>query len=221
MPSDAASHSPLPEVSASREEELDPELLALPDPPRQQRTLTLVLLAATALASLAMVYSLRRDVAYAFASSVALELGELGQVSFGPLEGNKLVRGRAMLGAAGAIRYERPFESPSYRLAPVAGHPNIWVEVQVPEGAESGRFIPPQQFVGRLVPFVKAGPKHRGLARAINGATGQVVPEGAWLLADGERPSDARWAVALVVLFALFAGWNLVTMVKLVRKVKE
>ena len=30
--------------------------------------------------------------------------------------------------------------------------------------------------------------------------TGQPVPPGAWLLVDGESPSQSRWAVVLVVL---------------------
>jgi hypothetical protein len=71
------------------------------------------------------------------------------------------------------------------------------------------------------VPFAKAGPKHRGLERSIADSTGHVVPEGAWLLAEGERPENARWAVALVTLFGVFAMWNVVTMAKLLRKVRE
>ena len=179
------------------------------------------LLVLTALASVAMAFALRRDVAYAFASGAPHELGELSQVHFDQIEGNELVHARAMVGAGGAIRYERPFDSVSYRLAPVVGHPNIWVELQVPAGAETGRFVPSQEFSGRLVPFAKAGPKHRGLTRSIHDSTGRVVPEGAWLLAEGERPANARWAVALVLLFGMFAVWNLVTLGKLLRPAKD
>ncbi len=228
----AASHAPDSQASppplssgegpsSFREDELDPELLALPDPPKQGRWATVALLLFTALASALMVFALRQDVAYAFASQVPRELGDAGLVPLHTMAGNELVHVRARLGAAGAIRYERPFESVSFRLAPVAGHPNIWVEHHVPEGAESGRFAPPQEFSGRLVPFTKAGPKHRGLERSIAASTGHVVPEGAWLVVEGERPSNARWAVALVLMFAAFSAWNLVTLVKLLRRVKE
>ncbi len=224
--SHSPSHPPLSEGPSSRpsrasEEELDPELLALPDPPKQALWATLLVLTVTALASVAMVFALRRDVAYAFASPVPRELGDLGAVVLDNAKGNELVHGKAMLAGGGAIRYERPFDSGSYRLAPVVGHPNVWVEMQVPAGAESGRFVPPQDFYGRLVPFAKSGPKHRGLEHAISDATGTVVPEGAWLLAEGERPENARWAVALVVLFSAFALWNLMTAAKLLRPVKE
>lgn len=224
--SHSPSHPPLSEEPSSppsraSEDELDPELLALPDPPKQALWATLLVLAVTAVASLAMVFALRRDVAYAFASSVPRELGDLAAVAPGTLNGNELVHGKAMLAGGGAIRYERPFDAGSYRLAPVVGHPNVWVEMRVPAGAETGRFVPPQDFYGRLVPFSKAGPKHRGLERAIVEASGAVVPEGAWLLAEGERPENARWAVALVALFSAFALWNLVTAAKLLRPVKE
>jgi len=195
--------------------------LALPDPPKQALWLTVLVLAVTALASLAMVFALRRDVAYAFASSTPRDVGDLGALQIDGLAGNELVHAKAMLAGAGAIRYERPFDTGTYRLAAVVGHPNVWVELRVPAGAESGRFVPPQDFYGRLVPFTKAGPKHRGLTHAITDATGTVVPEGAWLLAEGERPETARWAVALVVLFSVFAAWNVVTAAKLLRPAKE
>ena len=48
----------------------------------------------------------------------------------------------------------------------------------------------------------------RGLADAIKDVTGKDVPKDAWLLVDGTAPSDARWAVLLVILFGCFAVWN-------------
>ena len=45
------------------------------------------------------------------------------------------------------------------------------------------------------------------------------MPEGAWLLVDGEEPADARWAVALMLLFGAFAVWNGVAIAKLLRRV--
>ena len=57
-----------------------------------------------------------------------------------------------MLGGAGAIRYEHPFESDTYRVAPLAGRPDVWVEVRVPAGEESSRYVPGTKFKGRLIP---------------------------------------------------------------------
>jgi hypothetical protein len=202
------------------EEQLDPELISLPDPPRRERTWTLALLALTAFASLAMAVALRGDAKYAFASPMATDLGDLRDAPATALVDNAFVRAHAMLGAAGAIRYERPFDEGSYRLSPVAGRRDVWVDVRVPAGQENARYVPPSSFSGRLVHLDAAGLRHRGLAAAIARATGEAAPRDAWLLVDGEPPNDARWAVALIALFAAFALWNVGAIVRLARRVR-
>jgi hypothetical protein len=215
-----AATTELTEANRSREE-LDPELLDLPDPPKRDRTVTVALLLVTALASLAMVLALRRDAAYAFAPTRARDVGDLTTAPADGFIENEYVHGQAMLGAARAIRYERPLVSGSFRLMPVAGRDNVWVEVHIPPHAENIRWVPPAEVSGRLVRFETAGPRHRGLADAVEDTTGQAVPRGAWLLVDGAAPSDARWAVLLVALFAGFAAWNVLATAKLLRKVKS
>lgn len=202
-------------------EDLDPELLELPDPPKRERSVTVALLVFTALASLAMVVALRRDAAYAFAQPETRDLGDLTTAPADAFAENQHVRAQTMLGAAHAIRYERPLVPGSFRLMPVAGRPNVWVEVQVPPRGENIRWVPPSQVSGRLVRFETAGPRHRGLADAVRDATGEPVPAGSWLLVDGTAPADARWAVLLVVLFASFALWNVFATAKLLRSVKS
>lgn len=201
-------------------EELDPELLDLPDPPKRERSLTVALLLFTAVASLAMVLALRRDAAYAFSPARAEDLGDLGTAPPTALRDNAFVRAHAMLGAAHAIRYERPLVSSSFRLMPVAGRPNVWAEVRVPAGAENVRWVPPSELTGRLVRFDTSGPKHRGLADAVKTATGQDVPSGAWLLVQDEGPSDARAALLLVALFTGFAAWNVFATTRLLRRIR-
>lgn len=203
-------------------DELDPELLQLPAPPRRERTLTLAVLAMAAAAALAMAFVLRRDVAYALAGGQAgVTLGDLATARAEGLASaeNRLVRAEGLLGAAGGIRYERPFVEDSFRTVPVAGRNDIWVDVRVPAGQENGRWEPPRTFVGRLVRMSAAGPRHRGLATAIEAATHERVPAGAWLLVDGEDPDGARWAVVLAALFLGFALWNAVAIARIVRKV--
>ena len=209
--------------AAPAADEVDPELLALPDPPKTDRTWTVALLAITVLASVLMMVSLVRDALYAFTPSHPVDLGDLhGAFRNQGLDAsldNHYVRGEAMLGAAGAIRYERAFDSDSYRVAPVAGRPDVWVEIRVPDGQESSRFVPPTQFSGRLVRFAEVGPRHRGLQDAIGSVGGGQVPANAWLLVDGEPPVAARWAVSLVILFFGFAMWNAVAIQRLLRKI--
>ena len=160
-----------------------------------------------------------RSPTYAFAPARAVELGDLGAAPPAAFVENGFVQGTAALGAAHAIRYERPLVSDSFRLMPVLGRPNVWVEVRVPAGAENIRYVPPNQFSGRLVKFESAGPKHRGLAAAVSDATGQKVPEASWLLVEGDAPRDARWAIMLIAMFLAFAAWNLAVTAKLLRKV--
>ncbi len=206
------------------EEQVDPELLDLPDPPKRERSLTVAMLLFTALSSLAMIFALRRDAAYAFSVRDAASIGDFGSAPAEAFSENRYVTGTAMLGAARAIRYERPLQPGSFRLMPVmesgAGRSNVWAEVRVPAGAENVRWVPPEKLTGRLVRFDSAGPRHRGLTDAVKDATGQDIPKGAWLLVEGDAPTDARWAVLLVMMFAGFAVWNLAVTAKLLRRVE-
>jgi hypothetical protein len=205
---------------AADKEEVDPELLQLPDPPRQERRGALVVMAVAAVASAAMAFSLTRDAAYAFRSSSATDLGELTDTPASSFVSNEMVQGKGRLGGAGALRYERPFESDSYRIAPVGGRSDVWVELRVPAGAESNRFVPKAEFAGRLVRFADTGLRHRGLRRAIEERTGQKVGDGAYLIVDGQTPGDSRAYALLWLMFVSFAAWNVGAIVKLVKKVK-
>jgi hypothetical protein len=179
---------------------------------------TLLVLAATAIASCLMTLALRGDVAYAWSASAPFLLGDLRDANAEGALDNRFVQGHGTLGAAFAIRFERPFGSDSYRVSPVAGRRDLWVEVRVPAGEENGRYMPPTSFAGRLIRFDDAGPRHRGLASAIAAATGEAVPSGARVLVDGETPEGARWSVALAALFLGFALWNVAAIAKFVRR---
>jgi hypothetical protein len=207
-------------VHAPTVESVDPELVALPLPPQQERRRTLVLLGVTAAASLAMVFSLRHDARFAFERDVPVELPDLRTVPENALVESSFVHATAHLGAANAIKFERPLSESSYRLMPVAGRPDVWVEVRIPASEENPRFVPPVEFTGQLVRFRGAGPKHRGLTDAIRGTTQQNIPDSAWLLVDGSSPKSARWAFALVLIFLGFACWNIGAIATLVRRVR-
>jgi hypothetical protein len=203
-------------------DELDPELVALPAPPRRERTLTLVVLGVAAVTALAMVFALRYDVAYALTRSVPSSVGDLRVASsamLAPYE-NRPVRAEAMLGVAGGIRYERLLSEETFRTVPVAGRRDIWVEVRVPAGQESGRWEPPRSFTGRLVHFDAAGPRHSGLANAIERTTHERMLSGAWLLVDGEEPADARRVLVLAATFLGFAAWLVTAIARLLRKAR-
>jgi hypothetical protein len=207
--------------SAEGADEFDPELAALPAPSRRGRTTTVALLVLAVVAALAIAASLRREVAYAFAGDSPTPLGDLRSVTDATLRAsdNRLVRAEAMLGAAGGIRYERPLRDETFRTLPVVGRPDVWVDLQVPPGQENGRWEPPRTLTGRLTRMSASGLRHRELRQAIEDATHARVPADAWLLADGEEPSNARWSVLVALTFVAFAAWNASAIARLVRRV--
>ncbi len=108
----------------------------------------------------------------------------------------------------------------TFRAQPVAGRQDVWVDTRVPAGQENGRWEPPRTFAGRLVRLGSEGPRHRGLAGAIVEAGHLGGTAGRWLLIQDEGPESARWAVVLAAMFLGFAGWNLASVGRIVRKVK-
>ena len=199
----------------------DPDLVALPAPRREERRFTVLLMVATALASAWMIFSLRGEVGYALSSPAPLELGDLAQATPAAELANRYVRASGLLASVGSIRYERPMEGDSFRLAPLAGNPKVWIEIRVPEGMEGPKFAPPTSFVGRLVPFREAGIRHAGLARSVEAAGGAKISPDAWVLVDGSSPRASRWSIALGLLLAYFTGWNLYGVFKLMRRVRD
>ncbi|MEZ4227229.1 MAG: hypothetical protein R3B13_40190 [Polyangiaceae bacterium] len=199
-------------------QERDPELEALPAPRRPGRRLTLVSLVVTGLASLAMAGALRAEATYALSSGPPAALGNLAELNPGREMSNKWVQGEALLGSSRAVRYGRPLESDSYRLAPVAGNERVWVQIRVPAGMEGPRFVPPTSFVGRLIPFHEAGLRHSSLADAVENAGASRPGTDAWLLVDGEAPRTTRWALGLVGLFLGFAAFSMYGLLRLLRR---
>ena len=198
----------------------DPELESLPRPRRPGRRLTLAVLGFTALLSLVTAWLLRNEALYAFVTGHPADLGELGQIRLSEQLTNKWVKGHSGLMARGAIRYQRPLEHDSYELARVDGSRPIWVQVLIPASVEPERFVPPENFVGRLIPVAKAGLRFGALDKAVAEAGAPRLPEGAWLLIDGENPESTGWAVALVAMLLGFAGFNVWGLVRLLRPVR-
>jgi hypothetical protein len=201
--------------------EPDPELLSLPAPPKGERTATVVLMLVTALAAAWMAISLMGEARYALTSGHPQEVGDLATIHPGEDLTNRYVRASGLMGTTGAIRYGRAAEGDSFRLAPVAGNPKVWVELRVPEGFEGPRFVPPTSFAGRLVPFKSSGVRHVGLIKTVHDQTEITVPDDAWLIIDGGSPRASRWAVALSLLFLGFTAWNLASVVRILARVRD
>jgi hypothetical protein len=172
----------------------DPELSALPKPRRPWRLATLVSLALVAISALLMAFALRSHVAYSLADGQPKELGDLGRFQPTVESANTLVHGSAELSTQ-AVGYRRPLDGDRFRLAQVAGNPDLWVELREPAGARTEFFVPPTSFVGRLVPLSAAGLRHSDLRAALSRSGQEVPSSAAWLIVDGETPSGSRWVL--------------------------
>src|SRR5262249_17394538 len=149
----------------------------------------------------------------------AAELPDLRVVDVGALKPNRYVCAQGLLGAAGAIRFERLTAGGTFRVWPVIGRTDLWVVTHLAAGAEGGRYVPPTRFCGRMVPMHESGIRHRGLASAVTSLTGIVPTASAWLLVDGETPETACWGAVLAALFAAFAVWNAWVVRRMLRRV--
>jgi len=196
-----------------------PELAELPPPRRPFRRATLITLGTGAVASLLFAAAMAPDVRYSLDTSAARDIGELARLVPGQELADTWVRAEGQLSVTEAIRYRRPLERDSYRLASVEHNPRVWVQIRVPEGEEDPRFVPPDSFVGRLVPVSSLGLRQRGLAEAVGGAGLPPLRGDAWLLVDGESPAALRWVLGLLALLLAFAAFNVVGLVRLLRPI--
>ena len=197
----------------------DHELAELPPPRRPWRRTTLAVLALSAVGSIALAVSVLPDVAYSIRGGDPVGLGELGTKGLDRHLANRWVQGQGQLSVTKAIRYKRPLERDSYRLAALEGNPRIWVQVRVPEHEEGPRFVPPASFVGRLVPVSDLGLRQRGLRDAVGEAGLEPPRDDAWFLLDGESPQGTRWAIGLLVLLVAFTAFAVVGLLKLGRPI--
>lgn len=195
------------------------DLVALTAPPRWQRTLTLTVMAVTALACVAVAWSLRGEALYALSDQVPIDLGQLRDAPLGAQHANRYVRGTAHLEPSPTVRYARTADADQYRLAPVAGITGVWVEHRVPADLAGPRYVPPSRVAGRLVRADTLGARHRGLGTALEQAQGPGRASSTWLLLDGIDPHASRWAVAFALLLLVFAGWNVYGIARLIRRV--
>ena len=172
-----------------------------------------------AVTSLALALAVVPDVLYSLQGGGPRDLGDLVSARLGPPLSDSWVHGEGQLSITRAIRYARPLEHDTYRLASVEGNPKLWVQVRVPANEEGPRFVPPDSFVGRLLPMSKLGIRQRGLPDAVGKSGVEPPAADAWLLVDGESPGAMRWALGLLALLLAFASFNVVGLLRLTRPI--
>jgi len=198
----------------------DPELEALPVPRRPWRRATLATMAVGGVLSVVLAGALVATASFSLQKGPPRELGSLTNVQLGPGLENTWAHGEAELSER-SLEYRRPLDPDRYRLAEVAGNRSLWVELRIPSGIEPERYVPPNSFVGRLMPFARAGLRHSALADAVAQGFGHSPAPDAWVLIDGEAPSTTRWAWGLILLFLLFAAFDVWGIARLSKPVRS
>lgn len=177
---------------------VDPELLALPAPPRGRRLATLVVMALVVVAAMSLVVSLRHDLAYFFSSAETIDLGDVGAIDPARLEPNSHVRISGTPMMSRAVRYRRVLTGGRYVVFPLAGQRTVYVQVE-----DRGDALARSEFSGRLVTFGQLGGRMSTVRGYLGDELGLPVSGESFLILADESPGGYGWALLLAGLCLL------------------
>jgi len=192
---------PLAPAALKPETELDPELMALPAPPRGQRLLAMVLMAAVVGLALGLVSSVRSDIQYALRADRAELLGDAVKLEPAALPSNAyvVVRGTPML--SGMVRFEAGLLGTEYVVFPLAGQRNVFVQVSA-ESLRDPRTAASTEFAGRIVTFGDLGGRFRVVREYLAKRMALPVNAETFLVIADDPPRTHAWSL-------FFAGFCL------------
>jgi hypothetical protein len=178
---------------------VDPELLALPAPPRGRRLLSMSLIASVLVVACGLLAQLRADVFYAFTPARPVDLGDVRSLDLGMLAPNTYVRirGNPMLGRM--VRYERSLSGESYAVFPLAGQRQVFVQVPLEALADPTRAAQ-GEFHGRLMTFGQLGGRMRAVREYLARELELPVTAESFVVLAEEPPSSYGWALGLCAL---------------------
>ncbi len=194
-------------------EVLDPELVALPAPPRARRVLTASVMAATIAASLALLGVIRTDIQYFFADERALDLGEATVVDVGALETNRFVRVVGTPMASATVHVQRVLGGETHAVFPLAGQRAIFVSAPVAGPDEEAR-LARREWSGRLVTFGELGGRMSGVRTYLRERVDLPVTRDSYVLLADEPPGTYGWALVLALVCVAFVALNLALVVR-------
>jgi hypothetical protein len=198
---------PFPGVAAP--DDVDPELLALPAPPRARAMATAGVMVGVIALSAMLMWSFRGDFGYwlsGLSGGAPVDLGDAQNLERVPDNGFVTVRGLPR--AASAIRFRRLVRGGTYRVYPMMGQPALFVQSFIADGTRVGRRPRHGEYTGRLVSFADARGGYDAIRSFFEREMGVDVPADAYLLMDGERPADYAWVVGLYLLLVAFMVTN-------------
>ncbi len=205
-----------PRMPGAERAAVDPELLALPAPPRARRLFTMTLMALVVVAAMGLVFTLRHDLAYFFASSQVIDLGEATRVDHATLVPNSYVRVRGTPMLSRAVRYRKVLTGSTYEVFPLAGQGTVYVQVPA-----EGEGIARAEFSGRLVTFSQLGGRISQVQGYLHDDMNQPLSGDSFLVLADEPPSSYAWAWALAFLCVLFVAIDVFLLLRWFRPVRD
>ena len=196
-------------------EALDPELIAIHAPPQAQRVAALTIMAAAVVAAMALLVSLRGDMAYAFSRGQPLDLGHVREVEPSTLTSNTFVRLAGTPTVGHSIGFTRGLGT-HYRVFPLAGQRTIYVQVQ-DNGGES--FVR-GEYSGRLVTFDGMGGRYAELSRVMSREAELPVSGESFVLLADEPPGAYTWTLFVALVCVAFVLLDVFFIVRWFRPVK-
>ncbi|MET0386508.1 MAG: hypothetical protein ABW321_11145 [Polyangiales bacterium] len=197
---------PLP--TAALDAELDPELMALPAPPRARRLWAMTLMAAVVALALGLISSVRSDMAYALLPNRAQLLGEAVELDPASLPQNAyvMVSGTPMLSAM--VRFQAGLFGGEYTVFPLAGQRNVFVQVPT-ESLRDPRSAASTEFAGRLVTFGELGGRFRVIREFLAQRMGLPVTAETYLVVADDPPRSHAWSLFFGTFCVAVIGLNI------------
>lgn len=205
----AQPHLPPNDAPADRDA-VDPELLALPAPPRGRRLATMTLMALVVVAAMGLTLTLRHDLAFFFAPSTTIDLGDAHEIDPATLVPNSYVRLSGTPMVSRSVHYRRVLLGSAYEVFPLAGQRTIYVQVPAGGGAALAR----HEFSGRLVTFSQLGGRMATVQGYLSGEMGLPVSGSSYLLLADETPGSYAWALLLALLCVAFVAVDVLLLLR-------
>jgi hypothetical protein len=175
----------------------------------------LTVMAAAVVAMMALLISLRGDMAYALAANTATELGDIRNVPATELSSNSYVSLGGVPTIARAVRFRRGLGS-SYVVFPLAGQRTVFV--QMPD--DGGEGFVRSEYSGRLVTFGSLGRRYAELVDVMRRDAELPVTGESFVLLAGEQPGDYTWTWLVGLACLLFAALDVFFIVRWFKPLK-
>jgi hypothetical protein len=173
---------------------VDPELLALPAPPRGRRLVAMTLMAAVVGLSVGLATSVRPDVSYALQTDEAQALGDVTALDPAALTSNHFVRVRGTPMLGGMVHFKSGVFGTEQVVFPLAGQRNVFVQMEA-SALSDARSGSRNEFAGRLITFGELGGRFRVVREFLAREVGMPVTGETFLLVADDPPATHAWSL--------------------------